>query len=179
MTTAKEALGEQNFTEANELITKAESLAKLPKHQEAVARLRQVSNLVHQFRDAVAAAVQGLEAGAVFMVGSSTQVAFVEGFPDKAILRIAGMNKTYPFRDMPPGLAVAIADMKLDGSDPVSRAVKGAYLLVHKRADGESHEKAKTWWTEAQAGGTDMAPLMPFLTDDYSEFLKDVTPEAK
>ena len=99
-------------------MARAESLAKLPKHQEAVARLKQVAGYVKQFREAVAAAVAQFEAGTVFMVGSSTQVAVVEGFPDRVILRIAGMNKVYPFRDMPPGLAVAIADQKLDGSRP-------------------------------------------------------------
>ncbi len=170
---AKVALSEQNFAEADESLAKAEALAKLPKHQEAVSRLKQVGGYVKQFRDAVAAAVQGFEAGATFMVGTSTQVAVVEGFPDKVILRIAGMNRTFPFREMPPGLAVAIADQKLDGADPVSRVVKGAYLLVHKRADDESRDKARTLWNEAQAGGVDMAPLMPFLTDDYAAFLKD------
>ena len=53
--------------------------------------------------------------------------------------------------------------------------MKGAYLLVHKRADSESNEKAKLWWTEAQAGGVNMSQLMPFLVDDYAEFLKDAS----
>ena len=179
LTTVKEALGEQNFEEADQQLARAETLAKLPKHQEAVARLRQVAGYVKQFRDAVAAAVAQFEAGSVFMVGTSTQVAVVEGFPDRVILRIAGMNKVYPFRDMPPGLAVAIADKKLDGTDPVSRVVKGAYLLVHKRADSESHDKAKTWWKEAQDGGVDMSQLMPFLTENYDDFLKDAGDEVK
>jgi len=170
---ARAAISEQNFAEADESLAKAEALAKLPKHQEAVSRLKQVGGYVKQFRDAVAAAVQGLEAGATFMVGTSTQVAMVEGFPDKVILRIAGMNRTFRFSEMPPGLAVAIADQKLDGADPVSRVVKGAYLLVHKRADDESRAKAKTLWDEAQAGGVDMTQLMPFLTDDYAELLQD------
>jgi hypothetical protein len=175
---AKAAVSEQNFAEADESLAKAEALAKLPKHQEAVSRLRQVAGYVKQFRDAVAAAVQSLEGGATFMVGTSTQVAMVEGFPDKVILRIAGMNRTFPFNEMPPGLAVAIADQKLDGADPVSRVVKGAYLLVHKRADDETRAKAKTLWEEAQAGGVDISQLMPFLNDDYAELLKDAAADA-
>ncbi|HZN33055.1 MAG TPA: hypothetical protein VFB80_04520 [Pirellulaceae bacterium] len=172
---AKGALADQDFAEADQQLARAENLAKLPKHQDAVARLKLVGAYVKQFRDAVATAVSNFEAGSVFMVGSSTQVAFVEGFPDRVTLRIAGMNKTYPFRDMPLGLALAIADQRLLESDPVNRVVKGSYVLVHKRADSESHEKAKTWWTEAQTGGVDMSPLMPFLTDNYAEFLKDAS----
>ena len=174
--TAKAAISEQNFDDAEESLAKAEAQAKLPKHQDAVSRLKQVGGYVKQFRVAVAAAVQGLEAGATFMVGTSTQVAMVEGFSDKVILRIAGMNRTFRFSEMPPGLAIAIADQKLDGADPVSRVVKGAYLLVHKRLDDESRAKAKTLWDEAQAGGVDMSQLLPFLTDDYNDLLKDAEP---
>jgi hypothetical protein len=178
LTTAREALAEQNFEEAGPELARAQTLAKLPQHQEAVARLKAVADYVKQFRDAVAAAVAEFQAGEVFMVGSSTQVAVVESLPDRVILRIAGVNKVYPFQDMPPGLAVAIADRKLDSSDPLSRVIKGAYLLVHKRADNETRGKAKALWTEAQAGGAEMAHLLPFLTDNYQDFLKDASEPA-
>jgi predicted xylose isomerase-like sugar epimerase len=52
--------------------------------------------------------------------------------------------------------------------------VKGAYLLVHKRADSETHEKARSLWNDAQAAGANISHLMPFLSDSYSDFLKDV-----
>jgi len=114
-----------------------------------------------------------MKGGETFKVGNSTQVAFVEGFSDKVILRIAGMNRTYPFNDTPPGLAVAIADFKLPQSSPASRVVKGAYLILHKRADSETQEKGQALWQEAQAAGANVGHLMPFLTDDYADFLKD------
>jgi curved DNA-binding protein CbpA len=170
---AKTALGEQNFKAADGHLTRAQSLAKLPKHQEAVARLKTVGEHVKQFRQALADAVQGMQAGETFKVGSSTQVSFIEGFPDKVVLRIAGMNRTYPFNDMPPGLAVALADFRLPSSAASSRVTKGAYLLVHKRADDKEEEKAKALWEEAQASGADLSKLMPFLKDNYADFLKD------
>jgi hypothetical protein len=129
---------------------------------------------VKQFRDAIVAAVKGMQAGETFKVGNSTQVSFVEGLHDKVILRIAGMNRTYPFNDMPPGLALAIADFKLPASNPMSRVVKGAYLLLHKRADSETQEKGRALWQDAQAAGANIAHLMPFLTDHYADFSKDV-----
>jgi hypothetical protein len=171
-TTAKDALAEQNFDEAGKLIAQAESLAKLPDHKAKVARLKEVAGYVKQFRDALALAVQGLEAAEVIKVGSSAQVAIVETFPDKLIIRSLGANKTFTFADMPAGLAIAIADRKLDGTDPVSRVVKGAYLAVQKRADSTALDKAKSFWEEAQLGGADVAPVMPFLTDTY-DFEKD------
>jgi hypothetical protein len=173
LATAKAALGEQNFKVAEAELSKAESLAKLPKHQEAVARLREAGGYLKQFREAVAAAVGGMQGGESFKVGGSTQVSFIEGQKDKVALRVAGMNKTYSFSDMPPGLALAIADFKLVSSDPVGRVVKGAYLAVHKRADSETQDKARALWQEAQAMGTDVSHLVPLLTDDYAAFLKD------
>ena len=167
LTTAKAALGEQNFPDAAKEIAKAETLAKLPEHKAKVARLKEVGELVKQFRNAVALAAAELEAGESFKVGTSTQVVVVETFPDKIIVRTAGMNRTYPFADLPPGLAVALADFKLVQSDPISRVVKGAYLTVSKKSDSDAILKAKTWWEEAQLGGADVSHLMPFLSDTY------------
>jgi len=177
--TAKDALSEQNFAAADQELERAEKLAKLPKHQDAVARLKEIEGLVRQFRDALVAAVAGFEVADEIKVGTSTQAAFVAATSDSITLRITAKNTTFQFRDMPLGLALAIADFKFDANDPVNRVIKGAYLLVHKRADAESHEKAKTWWTEAQAGGVDLARLMPFLTDNYDDLLKDLSDEAK
>jgi len=175
--TAKAALAEQNFKLADAQLANAESLARLPKHREVVARLREVAGYVKQFRQAVAAAVQGMQAGESFKVGNSTQVAFVEGSADKVVLRIAGMNRTYPLNNMPPELALAIADFKLAASDPSSRVAKGAYLLVHKQADSIERQKAMALWQEAQRLGTNVSHLMPFLNDNYADLLKDVPAE--
>jgi hypothetical protein len=56
---AKTALGEQNFDVADQELATAGALAKWSKHQEAVARLKEVSGYVKQFRQAVAAAIEG------------------------------------------------------------------------------------------------------------------------
>lgn len=170
---ANEALGKQDFTAADEQLRRAESLADSPKHRAAVARLAEIADYVKQFREAVAAAVQGMQAAETFKVSSGTEVAFVEGFPDMVTLRVLGRNSTYPFRDLPPALALAIAERKLPARNPTSAAVKGAYLAVHKQRDNRAEEKAKTFWEEAEAGGLKTAHLMPFFTDNYADFLKD------
>ncbi|MDX1944096.1 MAG: hypothetical protein SFU86_01715 [Pirellulaceae bacterium] len=167
LTSAKAAIGEQNFDDADKDIAKAEPLAKLPEHKAKVARLKEIVGLVRQFRNALKLAVEGLNAGESFKVGTSTQVVVVETFSDRIIVRTAGQNRNYPFAELPPGLAVALADFKLDQADPVSRVVKGAYVATSKRSDSAALEKAKTWWEEAQLGGADVSHLMPFLTDSY------------
>jgi hypothetical protein len=171
---AKTAIGEQNFKAADAQLAKAESLARLPKHKGAVARLKEADGYVKQFHQALAAAVQGMQAGESFKVGNSTQVAFVEGGPDKVVVRIAGMNRTYHFNDMPPGLAMKFAERKLADSDPASRVIKGAYLLTHRRGDSDSQEKAKSLLAEAQAQGADVQHLLLLVTDNYADLMKDV-----
>lgn len=165
--TARAAVSEHNFDEADKQLKAAEKLAKTPELAAMVDRLWQINDMARQFREAVSAAIQSLDAGEVITVGNSTQVAIVETFPDKVIVRIAGQNRTYPIENLPPGLAVSLADMKLDTSDPNNRVIKGAYLLSGKDVNPDALSKAKTWWEEAQLGGVDVSHLMPFLTDDY------------
>jgi outer membrane biosynthesis protein TonB len=167
LTLGKAAITEQNFDEADKYLAEAASLATTDEHRQLVARLREVAGYVRQFRQAVIAAANEFEAGEAFKVGTSTLVAVVEATPDKIIIRHTGQNKVYPYAELPPGLAVAIADFKLDSADPVSRVVKGAYYAVANGDQRALHEKAKTWWEEAQLGGVDLAHLMPFLTDQY------------
>jgi hypothetical protein len=171
---AKIALGEQNFEEADKQLAIAEPLARLPEHQAKFARLKEVANYVQQFRKAVEQSVAALEAGATFKVGTSTTVVVVETFPDKITIRSLGQNKTYPFPDLPVGLAIAISDMWLDAGVPENRVIKGAYLAVDKRGDSVALDKAKAYWEEAQLAGVDTSRLMPFLSDTYDELEKDI-----
>jgi hypothetical protein len=175
---AKIALGEQNFEEADKQLALAEPLARLPEHQAKLARLKEVAGYVKQFRGAVEQAVADLEAGETFKVGTSTMVVVVESFPDKIIIRSLGQNKTYPFPDLPVGLAVALADMKLQSTAPENRVIKGAFLAVDKRGDSVALEKAKAYWEEAQLAGVDTSHLMPFLSDEYDDLDKDISADA-
>lgn len=167
LTLGKAAVTEQNFEEADQYISEAGNLAKTDEHRKMVARLKEIANYVKQFRQAVVLAATEMEAGEAFKVGTSTLVALVEATPDKIIVRHTGQNKSYSYADLPPGLAAAISDFKLDASDPVSRVVKGSFYAVAKGDQAALHEKAETWWKEAQLGGVDVAHLMPFLTDNY------------
>ena len=174
---ARVALGEHAFDEAAVHLEQAKALAKLPEHQDKVARLALLANYSKQFRSALVDAATKMQAGEAFTVGTSTQVVIVETLPDKLIVRIAGQNRTFPYGELPLGLATAIADFSLDASDPVSRIVKGAYVLLDKRSTTENIAKARTWWEEAQLGGADLTDLMPALTEKY-EFTAPGVPAA-
>ncbi len=162
----------QDFKTADTHLARAATQAVLPKHREAVARLKMVGEQVRQFRQALAEAVGEMAAAESFKVGP-TDVSFVEGKKDAVVLRVKGKNETYRFNDMPPGLAVAIADRKLQADATAGLVVKGAYLLMNKRADGQTRAKGEAVWREALASGAKIESLMPFLDDEYAAMAKD------
>ncbi len=171
--TAKAAAAEQNFALADEQLKRAASLAGLPEHRLAVARLAEIANYARQFHDALAAAVGSMQAAETFKLPSGTEVAFVEGFSDKVTLHVLGLNTTYAFRDLPPALALALADRRLSPRHAATPLVKGAYLALYKQQDSRVQEKARSLWEEAEAAGIKTAHLMPFFTENYADFLKD------
>jgi hypothetical protein len=164
---AKAAIGEFNFAEADAELVKADTLARLPEHRSKLARLKEVAGYVKQFHDRLVQAARGMEAAESFKVGSSTYVAMIEADEKQVSLKVAGQSRTYQYSDLPVGLAAALADQKLVGTDPVSRVVKGAYVACHRGATPDNRKQAESWWDEATLGGADVKHLIPFLTDSY------------
>jgi len=163
----KAALTKYDFAVADEQIAAADALAKLPEHKEMVARLKEVASYVKQFRNAVNEALKALQPGAEIKVGTSTMVVVVQITPERMTIRRAGGNVTYPLNELPAGLTMALAESWLNANDPVNRVIKGSYFAVAE-GDLDSHrEKAKKYWDEAIAAGTDVKHLLPFLTDKY------------
>jgi hypothetical protein len=169
---AKIAAVQQDFPSADSQLAKAAALAQLPRHRDAISRLKQVNLLVKQFRQALTTAVAEMQVAETFEVGS-THFIFVEAQPDSVILRTGAKNVTHRLSDMPTELAIALADRKLAADDPMCRVVKGAYLLVNKRSDSRTRAEAETLWSKAQSQGANITHLLPFLNDDYAALLAD------
>ncbi len=165
LATARVALGEQNFSVAEAEVAKAESLAGTDEEKAMVARAKQLAYYVKEFRDALNSAIDGLEAGETIKVGTSTEVGFVEGDHEKLVLRVQGRNRPFEVSRLPRGLALAIADLWFDQSDPATLVFKGAYQFTHPQADAEDIKEVRTWWEEAALAGVDIQTLLPVLDD--------------
>ena len=170
---AKVALSEQSFDEAEAEAAKAEKLALLPDHQTLVERLRLAIDHVKLFRQALSEATSKLEAAETIKVGSSTVVAIVDTFPDKITVRINGMNRTYSFVNIPPGLAVAILDAKRIGGQPDSRVLKAMFVATGKNADAEAIGEARGWLEQVEASDSHAALLLKFLDDSYEDLVTE------
>jgi hypothetical protein len=161
------ALSEQSFDEAEAEAAKAKKVALLPEHRALVERLRLAIDHTKLFRQALAESAARLDAAETIKVGSSTVVAIVETFPDKITVRINGMNRTYSFASIPPGLAVAILDTKRIGGQPDTRILKAMFVATAKDADEEAIGEARRWLQEVEASDPSASALLQYLGDSY------------
>jgi hypothetical protein len=155
-----------NYEAALGELDKVASLPKLPEHHAKYERLMLLAGYAKNFQSALQSAIAGLQAGDEIEVGGSTVVGFVSAARGSITLRVTGANRTYALEKLPVGLAVALADRWLDKDDPVSLAVKGAYLASLKETTDERKARARQWLEEASQKGVE-GELHKVLDDRY------------
>jgi outer membrane biosynthesis protein TonB len=165
MTTARNALTDQNIAEAKQAAQQARQLAKAPAHVAKAERLQMLVTLVSEFWRAVDESLKGIEGGDVITI-ATTQVAVVEVTPDLLIIRVAGRNKRYPRSDMSEGLAMGLADSWLDQTSEVTPLVRGAFYAI---ARNQKPDEARQQFSQAAAKGADVGDLPQILTDKYDQ----------
>lgn len=166
---ARLAMGETNFEEADKELAAARKLAEGSLQMPVVQRLIDLGEYAKQFHDFLRQSLtdEKLIGGAELVVGK-TRVVVVEANAKSIILRVLGMNKVYPADSLPKGIALALAERKMDNSDPVGRIVKGAFYAVAKGGEKDDLDEAKAYWEQAQLAGANLGDLMQTLTDDYN-----------
>jgi len=162
--TARQALGERDLALAETELEKARRLAKLPLHRQLVDRLARVSQHVQAFWDAVGRGAKSVKPGAAIKVGSAT-ASVVKADEKQLTVRVGNITTTYNVRDLPLGLAAALADRALDQGDPSSHVLKGAAFAVDPLlADsGQAEEHFK----QATQAGAAVGDLARFPEDSY------------
>lgn len=166
----RDALTKGDMDVALTQIAIAEGLPKLPEHEALVDRLKLLTNYNEQFWHAVDEGIKSLKPGAELEVGSQ-RLLVVEATPKVLEVRIARMNKKFIVREMPAGVAGAVADLWFNKNDPAAGVMKGAYAAVNRAGDAE---KAKELWDQAALSGVDVAGLLPVLEDKYDNLEQDL-----
>jgi hypothetical protein len=164
---ARQAAVTQQFDAA---LRELDLLADIPKtreHQAMYDRLNLLVQYAGNFRTALGEALAALEPGQEIEVGTDRVVGVVEVLPEAIKVRSQGLNKTWAIADMPPGLAVAIADTWLRDGDPVALVMKGAYLVAREDATPEELARARQWWQEAAGAGFELGDLPDVMDDSY------------
>jgi hypothetical protein len=124
-----------------------------------LARLDELSEYVVKFWQAVERGCQSLESVNELEVGEQ-RVAVVEYANGRLVLRVAGQNKAYTQKDMPPKLALTLAGLVLKDDAAQNKVFFGAMLALDAKGD---RKLARQYWEEAAAAGIDVKRLLPEL----------------
>lgn len=166
LTTARDAIGEQNFPTFDAEIAKAESLAILDDHKVKLRRLKLLGDYVKEFRQALDKTVADLEVGAQVPYNETISFGVVEKGPNLLIVRVGGQNRSYALNDLPPGLARRLGEMSLEKNTPETLALQAAFISVMPKATDKDLELAKSWWEQASTV-PDVQDLITAINDDY------------
>ncbi len=164
--------GARRALEANRHDDALESLAEihdLPMREEDFQRFQRLQLLVQysrNFRDELVRAIAALQGGDEINVGDGSVVGVVEADRDWVTVRVAGVNRTYRLDALPAGLAIAIADLRLADTDPVSLVVKAAHLASRDDLRDDQRRKAREWFRSAKQQGVDIGDLEKVLDDN-------------
>jgi len=163
----RQKLAERNQDEASRLLADAKALAATPDQTERVDRLGTLVKYVGEFWGAVGDALGGLKATDEIDVGS-TKVVVVESSKQSLTIHMGSGNKHFNLKELPSGLAVALANRWLDPNKPENKIFIGSFYAVDpKFAEADGPEQAKRLWSEAAAAGvSDGSYLLPVLNPE-------------
>jgi hypothetical protein len=102
----------------------------------------------------------------------------VEVNESRVVVRMAGMNRSYPLNEVPPGLALAIVDLRYRQGDPAGLQAKAAFLIAQKKPSDDTRQKARSLLEEAQTAGADVSDLLRLLEEHYTDWLKELPAKA-
>ncbi len=163
---ARTKLAERNQEEAKKLVALAIPMATSQDQHDMVDRMDALEKYVGEFWGAVRDAVNGLKATDEFDVGTS-KVIVVDKGPDSITIHVGGQNRQFQFKQLPSGLAVALAKRWLDEKNPKNKVFIGAFYAVDPKSDPQD---AKKMWDEAVAAGVDEAKtLFPLLQPEAAD----------
>ena len=164
---ARAALERGRFEEALTRLADIEDLPMLADDVSRYQRLHLLIQYARNFHDELASAVAELKGGDEIPVGTNAAVGVVQTGAEHITLRVAGTNRTYHLEALPTGLAIAIADLRLADSDPISLVVKAAHLASRPGVRDDQLQRARDWFREAKENGADIGDLEQVLDDTY------------
>jgi hypothetical protein len=158
------ALGQRELAGAMRILEEAESSAVSRSQKNRLKRMKTLHDYVSQFWEAAYKSLKSLESRDLKI--GTIRIAIVEFDNDELTVRMAGTNRTYPKKSIPPGIALTAAEKWFDGR-PESKVMIGAFKAVNRTS---KLRDARRLWKEAEASGVEgMDFLMPVLDEAIRE----------
>ena len=169
MTKARKAVDKADFETFHKQMELALPLSTSDEMVSKHARLDQLGQLYEIFIKAIDQAKSKLNAGETLSV-AKTQVNIVEIKDDLLIVRIQGKNERHAWDQLPPGIAMALADLTLNNQEPTDNAARAVYFTLSPAtpaSKGLFAKRVKDWFEKSVGKGTIRKDLEQALTDTY------------
>ena len=169
MTKAKEAVGKADFETFHKHMELALPLSTSNDMGSKHARLDQLGQLYEIFIKTLRESKSKLSAGETLAV-AKTQVNIVEIKDDMIIVRMQGKNERHAWDRLPPGIAMALADLTLSDQDPTDNAARAVYFSLSPATAASKAlvaKRVKDWFEKSVGKGTIREDLEQALTDTY------------
>ena len=161
-------LTDQNIQNAKSLFNRFNfnGNLKLDPSQEEYLKVLDSTEKVREFLvgfwEQVVKSANQIPAGQELQVGGKL-IGFVEGTEQFVIVRVGGQNRQYDYANLPPGLAMTIAEQGAKEDVPTYRLQKAAFYAVYQELDPTYGEKAKKFALESEPDGHDPAPITIYV----------------
>jgi hypothetical protein len=166
MKKGKEAIEKADFELFQKQMELALPLSASEEMQAKRARLDQLGQLYEIFIKSVREAKSKTRATEAITVGKN-KVNIVEVKEKVLIVRIQGKNETYAWDSLPPGIALAMADLTLSEREPTDLAARAVYFSLSPSRNELVAKKVKDWFDKSVGKGEIRADLPQALTDTY------------
>lgn len=130
------------------------------------ARLDQLGQLYEIFTDSLEEGKTKLGATQVLTVGRN-KLNIVVISSSELTIRIQGKNEKYAWDRLPPGIALAIADLTLSPQSPIDIAARAVYFSLSPTRNDIFDKKVKDWFEKSVGQGQVREDLQKALTDQY------------
>jgi hypothetical protein len=176
LVSARTKLSERSLGEAKQLSEQATKLATSPLEKDRADKTAMLVKYVGEFWGAVQDALKGLNPTDEIDIGN-TKAVVVSKEAEAITIHVGGQNRHFTFRNLPSGLAVALAERWFDKSKPENKVFIGAFYAVDPKSD---QQDARRLWKEASDGGIDVKDLLTLLDPEPTEadFTKDMASMA-
>ena len=166
MVKGKEALSKADFPTFHKQMELAQPLSSNDELIAKQARLDQLGQLYEIFIKAAHEAKSKMRGAETLSVGK-TLVSIVEVTENELIVRNQGKNERFAWDRLPPGIAMAIADLTLSDSEPTDVAARGVYFSLSPARNALTAKKVTEWFAKSVGKGPIRKDLVQALTDTY------------
>ncbi len=156
LTAARDALAVGNLQKVDELIDQAMFDASTDDLRAQVEGVRTLRAYVGSFWNAVRESLKTVNSGTEIEIeGDVVIVVEISRDRDNLVVRMRGANRKFDVQQLPPDLAVGLAERWLDKDDVNSRAFVGTYLATSGRRDDV--QRGRRILEEAKSKGSEVA----------------------